>query len=138
MTKVSRRDFLQITTRGLLAFSGLLGLGFIIRYLSFEPDPPPPAKFEIGPEANYPMESRTILPSIPAILIHTRSGFSAISLVCPHLGCTVEVKSSQFTCPCHGSRFNPSGEVTRGPAGNPLQSLRVERTSDGNLIVYKE
>lgn len=137
MPILSRRNFFKIAARGLLAISELLALGGLIRFLSYEPDPPPPIKFEIGPALNYPMNSQTILQNIPAMLIHTQDGFSALSLVCSHLGCTVAVKSDILDCPCHGSRYDTAGNATRGPAGKPLQQLRVELSADGNLIVYK-
>ncbi|MCX6035828.1 MAG: Rieske 2Fe-2S domain-containing protein [Chloroflexi bacterium] len=41
-----------------------------------------------------------------------------------------------FACPCHGSRFDPQGNVTRGPAEKLLHSLRTGITSDGKLHVY--
>jgi cytochrome b6-f complex iron-sulfur subunit len=137
-SKTSRRDFLKLATRGLLYFSGLLGLGGLLRYLSYEPDPPPPARFEVGLSSDYPLNSRTLLPAIPAVLIHNNSGFSALSLVCSHLGCTVEIKPDDYACPCHGSRYDLSGNVTHGPASSPLPALRVELTKDMKLVVYKD
>jgi cytochrome b6-f complex iron-sulfur subunit len=136
--KTTRRDFLKLATRGLLYFSGLLGLGGLLRYLSYEPDPPPPKRFEVGLAADYPLNSRTVLPAIPAVLIHNSSGFSALSLVCSHLGCTVEVKPDDYACPCHGSHYDLSGNVTHGPASSPLPPLRVELTKEGKLVVYKD
>lgn len=138
MSHFSRRNFLRLTSRLLLGLGGVLGLGGLIRFLSYKPDPPPPSRFEIGPAENYPPDSRTVLPDLPALLIHEPQGYRAISLVCPHLGCNVEVQTSGFTCPCHGSRFGAQGELLQGPAAAPLPQLRVEVTAEGGLVVYKE
>ena len=138
MTVISRRAFLKIVTQSLFALSGLLGLGGLIRFLSYKPPPPPPQRFEIGSQSNYALNSRTVLPQVPALLIRTPTGFSAVSLVCSHLSCTFEVKSGGLTCPCHGSRYDLAGGVTHGPATQALRSLRVEVTTAGNLVIYKD
>lgn len=137
MPSLSRRDFLRIASRGLLAASGLLGLGAIIRFLGFEPQPPPPKQYDVGLLTDFLPNSRTVVTSVPALIIREHGRVRAIDLACTHLGCTVEAKPDGFVCPCHGSCYNSDGEVTEGPAQTALSALKVEQTSDGRLIVYK-
>jgi glycine/D-amino acid oxidase-like deaminating enzyme/nitrite reductase/ring-hydroxylating ferredoxin subunit len=47
------------------------------------------------------------------------------SAICPHLGCVVHFNrlEQSWDCPCHGSRFTPSGEVITGPSRAPLPAV---------------
>lgn len=139
MSDLSRRDFLKLVRNGFLYLSGALATGGLLRFLSYAP----PAQhqkteFDLGSVEDYPVGSRTSIPEIPALLIHTESGFTALSLTCSHLGCTIEPNDNGFACPCHNSSFDTVGNVTHGPAVKPLSALRIEITETNNLIVFTD
>ena len=53
---------------------------------------------------------------------------------CTHAGCTIEGFSSVgiSSCLCHGSKFDTNGNVTNGPATNPLKQYLA--TIEGNIV----
>lgn len=61
-----------------------------------------------------------------AIYRDTRGGLHECSAICPHLGCIVEWNATEHSwdCPCHGSRFDPAGNVVNGPAVKGLSPAR--------------
>jgi cytochrome b6-f complex iron-sulfur subunit len=135
--KLPRRDFLKLSTDLLFGLGGLLGLRGLLRYLSYQPDPPPQTEFNLAAASGYPVGSRTLLPEVPAVLYNEQGKFIAYSLACTHLGCIVEAQGeSYFLCPCHGSRYDRHGRVLAGPAREPLRALRVEEQEDGTLRLY--
>jgi Rieske Fe-S protein len=138
MTDLSRRNFLKLVSQIFLTASSILGLGSLFRFLGHPTEVASPTALDIGSASDYPPGSRTILPEVPAILAHTDSGFTALSLTCTHLGCTVKHKESGFSCACHGSHFGANGEVLHGPAANPLPELRVELTADNRIILHTQ
>ena len=136
MIKLTRRNFLKLITNASFTISGLLGLGGLFRFFSFQPDPGPPIEFDLGLKDDYPKGIQVFRLDIPALIRHTDEGIIAISLVCTHLGCTVEEDETGFTCPCHGSRYSKNGEVLEGPATKDLLRYRIEEQEDNILRLY--
>jgi glycine/D-amino acid oxidase-like deaminating enzyme/nitrite reductase/ring-hydroxylating ferredoxin subunit len=57
-----------------------------------------------------------------------RGQLKTVSPICTHLGCIVHWNAADSTwdCPCHGSRFEPTGRVIAGPAESPLEPIDLE------------
>jgi Rieske Fe-S protein len=61
------------------------------------------------------------------------STFTAVDGVCTHEGCAITgVAGPEFVCPCHGSRYNLSGQRLAGPA---TASLRQYATTFTNGVL---
>jgi Rieske Fe-S protein len=61
------------------------------------------------------------------IVIHQApNNFTALSSACTHLQCTVRPAKHALICPCHGSTFDLSGHVVRGPAEKPLKTYPAQ------------
>lgn len=58
-----------------------------------------------------------------------------INAVCTHLGCVVPWNNSEnkFMCPCHGSQYDNTGKVVRGPAPLSLALVHATTTDDDKL-----
>ena len=137
MNKISRGEFLRISSRVFLAVSGFMGLGMLVRYLGYQSESEVPNEVDLGLATIFPTGSKTVLPDVPAVLIHDQDGFKALSLTCTHLGCTLEEDDNKFSCPCHGSQFDENGNVLHGPAVRKLVNLKVEVNDEGHLILYR-
>jgi Rieske Fe-S protein len=57
-----------------------------------------------------------------AVFRHPDGTVTALSATCTHMGCIVRWNAAGRTwdCPCHGSRYAPTGAVVNGPAERPL------------------
>ncbi|MBV8887359.1 MAG: cytochrome b6-f complex iron-sulfur subunit [Chroococcidiopsidaceae cyanobacterium CP_BM_RX_35] len=55
-----------------------------------------------------------------------------INAVCTHLGCVVpwNAAENKFKCPCHGSQYDTTGKVVRGPAPLSLALVHAKIADD--------
>jgi cytochrome b6-f complex iron-sulfur subunit len=65
----------------------------------------------------------------------SETGYSALSKICTHQGCTVIYNHSddELPCPCHGSIYSATGTVLNGPATASLKRYNVKK--DGNTLI---
>ena len=58
--------------------------------------------------------------------------------VCTHLGCVPIGEAGDFGgwfCPCHGSHYDISGRIRKGPAPLNLEIPNYEFPEDGKLVI---
>jgi Rieske Fe-S protein len=92
-------------------------------------------KFKLGNKSSF-RDPQTILPVERILVHHDQGGFAAMSLVCTHQMCLVRpAESSNFICPCHGSKFNQNGQVLTGPANRDLEWYKIELRNANELWV---
>lgn len=147
----SRRDFLHtigvgsvLLSSGAVGFQTLRSLVPNVLYESAQ-------KFKIGLPSQL-SEGVTFIEDKQLYVFKEGKSFYAISASCTHLGCTVkhtklnqpkEVElggekkqiTSEFHCPCHGSKYYSDGTNYSGPAPRPLKWFKLELSpDDGQLI----
>jgi nitrite reductase/ring-hydroxylating ferredoxin subunit len=63
------------------------------------------------------------------------SAFTVVDGVCTHEGCTITgATPSEYVCPCHGSRYNRTGQVQQGPARANLRQY-ANTFADGVVTI---
>ena len=143
MGQISRRDFIRLANRGLLALGAIAVLGPVVAYF-YPPDlvETPAEPVLAGNAADIPLNSSKTVRygRYPALVIHLPQGWKAYVSVCTHFGCLVkwDAGNNQIACPCHAGFFDPQdGSVTSGPPPKALTVLKVSEV-DGNIYVGGE
>ena len=115
------------------AGSGIVTLDYLKPKVLFEP----PTTFVAGSPLDFAEGVVRFNKEKKAFVIGAANGVYAMSAVCTHLGCITRYKSDEkaIACPCHGSRYDLEGNVTHGPAPQPLPWLDIVEDASGNLVV---
>ena len=71
---------------------------------------------------------RTVFRDEPVLLLNEGGTVRALSGLCTHESCKLGWNDVQrlIQCPCHGSVFDASGRVVKGPATEALPAFRTE------------
>jgi len=98
------------------------------RVVAAKQDEVPPGGFKIFPFGGE-----------PGILIRGKDGaYRALSAVCTHLGCTVQLRpdGQSIWCACHNGFYDLEGRNVSGPPPRPLESYIVH-VIGGDVVVEK-
>ena len=69
-------------------------------------------------------------------IVRRGANLFAISSICTHRKCRINTEANKsFSCPCHGSTFDPNGHVTKGPARRDLPVYQISTNAKGELLV---
>jgi len=149
---MGRRQFMNLLTFGAITGTALGGLYPVVRYFI----PPSSggtggglnAKDALGNDvvvseflAEHSSGDRTLTQGFkgdPTYVVVTDSNEIAdygLNAVCTHLGCVVPWNAGQnkYICPCHGSQYDSTGKVVRGPAPLSLALVHADDV-DGKLV----
>jgi Rieske Fe-S protein len=140
MSKLTRRDFLNIIKKGLAA-TGLSALfaPFLAYFYPPSLKETPSEAVLVGTIDDIPPGESLTIPygRYPALVINTDQGLRAYSAVCTHFACIVKWDRDEgiIFCPCHEGYFDPyEGGVISGPPPSPLEKLAI-RITDGEIFI---
>lgn len=129
-----RRQFIQL---GLVTV-GVAWIGTFVQSKLFPQASTQEAKPVEFPSSELPVGgTKTITyAGLPVIVIRTAESIKAFSLICTHLGCTMQWQAGdrEFYCACHDGRFDQFGEVIAGPPPVPLEQFPV-RVEEDKVVV---
>ncbi len=132
MSPITRREFIKLVNKGLVATGTAAILGPIVAYFypsNLQETPSEPIL--VCKVDELPMGESKIIAygRYPALVINTSSGLHAFSAVCTHFACIVKWEAAQgkIYCPCHDGYFDPTdGRVLAGPPPLPLTPIPVK------------
>ena len=141
----SRKSFLKM----MVGFGALVGLGVVLGSIKIpsSSSSSPAGQSQVA-SATTPIVNANSLQAGSPVYFQFPSGYpnvlfkkadgslAAYSLLCTHVCCEVsyEASANEFYCPCHGSVFDSTGQVLRGPAATALPTITL--TVDGSGNVY--
>ena len=131
----TRRDFLGLAAIWSAFAAFVMAMLGALRLPMPSVFPESDSRVKLGHPSGFAKNSATYFPKHRLWLFRGEEGFHALSSVCPHLGCIAERKESgEFSCPCHGSKFDTAGHLTGGPAPKGLVPVDLTISPEGQLV----
>ena len=136
---VSRREFLNYAWGAALAVvlveSGIAGFLFTVpRFKAGEFG----GLFDLGTFSSLPPVDGPPISNLDGKFWSSNDadGFRSLYRVCTHLGCLYEWKDQtfRFECPCHGSKFQKTGQWIEGPAPRSLDQFYAFLEQNGQEV----
>ena len=131
----NRRSLLARGAQWAAAIAAALFLYPLLRFTAFRV-PPKPRLIEVP----APLPLSGVHTGHDFILFATSDGVTAVSRICPHLGCRVNYQQDKqyIECPCHQSRFTPEGRWIAGPAKKnlPIYEVTLKNDAEGRATAY--
>jgi cytochrome b6-f complex iron-sulfur subunit len=133
-----------IDRREFVVTCALAGAGLLTGCVAMVTHPVPVAggqvrlRLDAYPELGRPDGAIKILPAAaadPIYVLAVDGAYRAVSPICTHRGCTVEVQGARLVCPCHGSTYDRGGTVLKGPAQRALAAYPVTREG-AELVIH--
>lgn len=152
MEKIGRRDFFELTVKGLGALIGALlavPLGGYLLNPVFRKTSDGSwvslgraDKFATGRptriEYSYEKQDGWFKTKVSRYVFVVRQPeeLVAFSPICTHLGCSVgwNEEKKHFNCPCHGGVYDREGKVVSGPPPKPLTPFET-KVEEGKLFI---
>jgi len=132
-----RRAFFTKIGLGSLGIAAAGTVAFTYEFLSPNVLYEPSAIVNAGKPDSFAVNSVTMDVNSGIYLVRAEEGFFALGAVCTHLGCLTAWNQDLgiIECPCHGSKFQRTGEKIEGPAPKPLPWLKTWVSDEGELMV---
>ena len=147
-----RRSFLRWLTLGLGAiFSAILGAPAVLYLIDPRNRKAAPSDFRLvdGVRLNEIADDEPVQGVIRAVRVDgwtlypndvlgrvwvvkdqdAPNGHRVFTTICPHLGCSVNLRAGEFACPCHNARFDLDGNQIDGPALRGMDELEWQPDS---------
>jgi cytochrome b6-f complex iron-sulfur subunit len=73
-------------------------------------------------------------------LVNSPGGVLVLYKVCVHLGCLYKwvPSTNRFECPCHGSKYQATGEYIEGPAPRSLDRFQFKFVDESGATLAEE